>query len=766
MHKLWYKTEALTWNEALPLGNGRLGAMAYSGAVSEKFMFNEDTLWGGYPHDRSNPEAQKYIPELKKLIQERKYREADKLVTEKLIGTEAAAYLPFGTLTVDLKKDSDFSIRCSPGETAFSSGSSSNGTIADYHRELDLKTAVVSSSFLFDGCKITRRAIVSKPDNVFAAEITSDKAQTLHFDAYLSCSLDHSLKSGNDEIVVTGRCPADIDYYAKEKHAVKYFYDDEKDTLPFCGIVKIISDGNVVCSGGVLSVSHASHALILVSIQTGYSSWCKSPSKEGKDYMALCRSDIDRAADYSFEELLSRHAADYQPLYSRCEISLGDEDDRPTDELLHAAGTEQFPQSLAALMFNYSRYLLIACSREGTQPSNLQGIWNREIMPPWRSDYTVNINTEMNYWSAEMSALPECHMPLFPFLKDLSEAGKSSAKNHFGANGWVLCHNSDLWRLTSPAGIGAMHAFWPMGGLWLCRQIWEHFDYTQDVEFLKENFETLAGALDFLSDWLYEGPDGFLTTVASTSPENRYLLDGEPVSVSGISAMDIGIITDFVTYTGKICEILGGKEDVKEKCDDIKEHLTPLKITSDGRIMEWNEEFTENELGHRHISHLYALHPAGLIEEGTPLFDACKKTLKTRLENGGGHTGWSNAWIINQFARLFDGESAYKYVKNMFLKSTYTNLFDAHPPFQIDGNFGFASGLGEMLLRSVSGEITLLPAVSAEMNKGSVRGMRARGGFEVSFSWADGKIKQYSITKGGTEIKSGKDLPYPLKILI
>lgn len=761
MHKLWYKTEALTWNEALPLGNGRLGAMAYSGAFSEKFMFNEETLWGGYPHDRSTPEAAQYIPQLKELIQNKKYREADKLVTEKLIGTVASAYLPFGTLTVDLKKDSDFSMRYAPGDSSFS-----ESTIKNYRRELDLKTAVVSSSFQFNGNTIARRAIVSKPDNVFAAEICAEQESSLHFDAYLSCAIDHSVKSGTDSVLITGRCPADIDYYAKEKGAQKYYYDEEKDTIPFCGIVKIVTDGSIVCSGGVLSVSHASSALILVSIQTGYSSWCKSPSKEGKDYLALCQKDISGASRFTFEELLRRHLEDYQPLYSRCEITLGEEDSRPTDELLRAAAAEKFPQSLAALMFHFSRYLLISCSREGTQPSNLQGIWNREIMPPWRSDYTVNINTEMNYWSAEMSGLPECHMPIFPFLKELSQAGRTSAKNHFGANGWVLCHNCDVWRLTSPAGIGAMHAFWPMGGLWLCREIWEHYDYTRDTEFLKENFETLTGALDFLCDWLYKGEDGFLTTVASTSPENRYVLDGELVSVSGITAMDIGIIDDFVTYTGKICEILGGKEDVKKKCDYIKKHLTPLKITSDGRIMEWNEEFQEHELGHRHISHMYALHPAGLIQEGTPLFDACKKTLKTRLENGGGHTGWSNAWIINQFARLLDGESAYQYVKNMFIKSTYKNLFDAHPPFQIDGNFGFAAGLGEMLVKSALDEITLLPAVSQEMDKGAVHGMRARGGYSVSFSWADGKISEYRITKDGSEIASGNNKPYPLKLSI
>lgn len=761
MHKLWYKKEALTWNEALPLGNGRLGAMAYSGAVSEKFMFNEETLWGGYPHDRSNPEAQQYIPELKRLVAERKYKEADKLVTEKLIGTEASAYLPFGTLTVDLKKDSDFSMRFAPGESSFS-----ETDVSGYSRELDLKTASVVSSFSLNGSKITRRAIVSRPDNVFAAEIKTNAENSLHFDAYFTCAIDHSVKSGIDEITITGRCPADIDYYAKEKGAVKYFYDDSKDTIPFCGMVKVVSDGSVVCSGGILSVSHASYAVILVSIQTGYSSWCKSPSKDGKDYMALCRADIDQACKYSFDELFHRHLEDYAPLYNRCEISLGEEDHRPTNELLKDCNSEKFPQSLAALMFHYSSYLLLACSREGTQPSNLQGIWNREIMPPWRSDYTVNINTEMNYWSVEMSALPECHAPLFPFLKELSEAGRSSARNHFGANGWVLCHNCDIWRLTSPAGIGAMHAFWPMGGLWLCRQIWEHFDYTQDVEFLKENFETLAGALDFLSDWLYEGPDGCLTTVASTSPENRYLLEGEPVSVSGITAMDIGIITDFVTYTGKICDILGGKDDVKAKCDDIKTHLTPLKTTEDGRIMEWNEDFAESEPGHRHISQLYALHPAGLIHPGDPLFEAARKSLQYRLDNGGGHTGWSNAWIINQFARLRDGESAYHYVKNMFVKSTYENLFDAHPPFQIDGNFGFASGLGEMLLQSAPGEITLLPAISSEMDRGSVRGMRARGGFAVSFSWAEGIITDFCITKGGKEIKSGKNRAYPLKISV
>lgn len=762
MHKLHYKQEALAWTEALPMGNGRIGAMAFSGVLSERYDFNEETLWSGYPHDRSRPEAAQYVPEVKKLIAEKKFLEANRLIEEKMIHTEASTYLPFSSIRVDMKKRLDFTIGCAPGYSVLTPHE-----ISDYSRELDMKTGVVSSSFTYNGNKISRRAFVSHPDNVFVEEIRSSEEGNLHFDLRANCALDHMVKSGNRFFTITGKCPVEVWHgiHAFDPDACVHEYDYEKDTIPFCSTVKVLTDGTCITAGGVIFVCNATYATIFVAIRTGYTAWNESPSANSLAYAEACAEDIRLASEKPFEELLARHTEDHAALYNRCEISIGEADARPTNELLDAAKTE-FPSALAALMFHYSRYLLIAASREGTQPTNLQGIWNSEVLPPWRSDYTVNINTQMNYWSAEMSALPECHMPLFPFIKDMAEAGKTSAKNHFAADGWVLCHNTDVWRMTSPAGIKARYAYWPMAGLWFCRHIWEHYDYTKDTAFLEEYFDVLVGALDFLNSWLYENEDGYLTTVCSVSPENIYTIDGEEAAVSGISSMDIGIILDFTEYTAKICDILGNKTDIKNRCDYIRTHLSPYKIGSDGRLLEWSEELTEPEPGHRHISHLYGLHPGTSIRPGSPFFDACRKSLETRLANGGGYTGWSNAWIINQFARMQNGESAYKYVKNMFRVSTYYNLFDAHPPFQIDGNFGFASGLGEMLMQSFGNDLTLLPAISCEMNKGSVRGMRARGGYDVSFAWDNGKITSYTVSKNGITVLSGGEVPYPFTITL
>ncbi len=762
MHTLHYKQEANMWTEALPLGNGRIGAMAFSGIFSERYALNEETLWCGYPHDRSVPEVRRLVPELKKMIQNRAYKEAGKLIEENMIGTEASTYLPFGDIRIELKRRCDFMASYSSGQTVLSFDN-----ITDYTRKLDMKTAVVSSSFTYNGNRISRRAFVSYPDQVFAAHICSEQKGELHFDLRFSGALDHTVTCGNKCITVQGKCPADVRYgiHAKDPDALVHEYDDAKDTIPFCCEIKVITDGTCVTAGGTILVCDASYATVLAAIRTGYTAWNEFPSAQGDAYIRKCAEDIRLASEKSFEELLTRHIADYAPLYDRCEISLGDKDARTTDELLAAAKGE-FPPSLAALMFHYNRYLLLASSREGTKPSNLQGIWNSEILPPWRSDYTVNINTEMNYWSAEMCSLPECHRPLFRFLKDAAQAGVASAKHHFDADGWVMCHNSDIWGMSTPAGVSARYAYWPMAGLWFCRHIWEHYDYNRNKAFLEEHFGILSGALAFLNSWLYETKEGVLTTVCSISPENMYLLDGEACAVSGITAMDIGIILDFADYMVKICDILGGKEEIRDRCLYIKEHLAEYKIGSDGRLLEWSEEFAESEPGHRHISHLYGVHPGNSIRPGSPYFDACRKSLDFRLENGGGQTGWSNAWIINQYARMLDGEKAYKYVKNMFRSSAYRNLFDAHPPFQIDGNFGFGAGLGEMLVQSSEEDITLLPAVSREMTKGSVRGMRARGGYEVSFAWQDGRITEYTVSKDGNLYASDKNLPYPLKISV